>query len=273
MHNTQRNIVGPLPDNLALVVMCLVFDKLKNVMPKQVPKVADVPKKVTVDMLLPKVKDINSVPLGINMVTAQSEFYDFSQKITLLSSMNPQGITKFMNQLCVMLNKCENNNLIILNSSKNVKLQLDEKVKYYDSGFDSIVNVLYQNCEKANKTKSDKTFTIIIIGYNAINQHLKKNKKKASKGYDLDDLVSVSKNDSIKFLIYDRDESYEKLLNSDISYELDNSNGIWINTEFDSQNAFIAQTDIYDGISVPDTNDTVVVVEDSIPKYIKGPIR
>lgn len=245
-----------------------ILVKLKTVILEKAKKVPEVPKKIALADVLPAVTDLTSVPLGVNIFTAQNESFNFNNKVTLMAASRLQNTNKFMSKLSSLLVQCSNNNLIILNSQPEFKFKVDEKAKYYDSDFKKVVKLFYDNCQKLNTNSSDKKFTILIIGYNSINKHLLKLKEEDSTICTLDDFLLSCNNDNFRFLIYENDESISKILNSDISDMIDNSNGIWMGMDYDGQSSFDMMTTYIDSSA---TNDVILTIKDSQVSYVKYP--
>lgn len=242
---------------------------LAKAFPNRAKPVPDVPKRLAFNYLSEYLGDLNRVPLGVNLLTAQIGLFDFSNKITLLSGDNSLNLSKFLSFLVRILSSYNNNNLIILNGDSNFKLQIPEQIKYYDSNFTKVVPILMNNINKYNTISSSKTFMIIVLGYSKINFHLSKFKEKNESVYLLDDLIQSVANSSFKFLIYDSSDPLRRLTNTTLSEFVDNQNGIWVGKELDMQDCFS-----YDNISSGDIktgNDTVVLIKDSIPEYLKFP--
>lgn len=241
--------------------------KLKSIIKEKAKKVPDVPKKLSLtDILMPEMK-LNSVPLGVNIITAQNEFYNFDNKVTLMSATRLQKNSKFISKLSTLLVNCANNNLIILNSDEDFKFKYDEKAKYYDADFKKVISLFYNNCQKLNVNPSTKKFTILILGYNSINKYLLQLKEEDPNVHTLDDILLSCTNDNFRFIIYDDDSTLSKIAYSDISDIVDNSNGIWIGTDYDSQNSFEMTTSYMENLG----NDIILTIKDSQTSYVKYP--
>ncbi len=248
-----------------------ILVQLRNIMNYQVKRVPDISKKLSLTEYLSYVTDLSDVPLGVNVLTAQQERYNFSLKTTLFSAEETKNTMKFFNKFSSIISCCKNTNLIVLNAEKDFNLKVDSQAKYYDSDLSKIVNLLYTNSEKLNNAKSDKKFAILIIGYVSLNNSLKKAKAEDSTTKTLDDLIKVTENDNFKFLIYERDNNFENLMNADISDILDNSNGIWIGVDYDSQSSFEMQEISYSDNPVNQSNELIVIVRESEPIITRYP--
>ena len=72
-------------------------------------------------------------------------------------------------------------------------------------------------------------------------------------------------------MINERYERYEKVLNSDISDKIDNSNGIWIGIDYDSQSSLEMSQIGYDDNPVNPSNELIIMVKDSEPSIVRFP--
>ena len=109
-----------------------------------------------------------------------------------------------------------------------------------------------------------------MLGYSNLNSHLSELKKEDDSVCLLDDLILNTKNDSFKFILFDSANDFRKIMNSSFSEYVDNQYGIWVGGDFDVQDCFV-----YDNMSfmsnIKTGNDTVVIVKDSVPEYLKFP--
>ncbi len=248
-----------------------MFTKLRAVMNYQVKKVPDISKKLSLTEYLSYVTDLSDVPLGVNVMTAQQESYDFSQKTTLFSAEENKNVVKFFNKFSSIIACCENTNLIIINSIKELNLKVDEQAKYYTSDFSKIINLLYTNCEKLNNEKSNKNFVIMLLGYTSLNNQLMKLKAEDPDTRSLDELIRVSENENFKFFIYEESNKFDDLLNSEISDIIDNSNGIWVGLDYDGQSSFEMQEIRYGDNNINPSNELIVIIRESEPIITRYP--
>jgi len=242
--------------------------QLKKIMPNSARKVPDVPKKVALSDYLSLIKNINEVPLGVNVFTAQDEYYDFSRKITLLSAASTKNTIRFFEKYSYVLTRIPNTKLIVINAESEYSLKVDQNAKYYDKSFGDIVKLLYNNCQKLNETQSENNFVILIIGYSAVNNHLKGLKEEDPSVKSLDELILDCKNNNFKFLIYDKEGGINKILYSELSDMVDNTYGIWIGIDFDGQSVFEMQS-VSSEINA--NNEMIVKIDDTVPSIIKFP--
>lgn len=247
-----------------------VINKLNSLFKYNAEPVPVVPKRLELLYIKKYMKDLNSVPLGINIVTAQVGYFNFNQKINLISSEKKDVFAKFTSKLLQILHSYANTNIIVLNSLDDSNIKIPNGITCYDSNFKKIVPVLLANINKINKAPSQKKFIIIVLGYSKLNSHLTKLKEEDKKVSNIDDLILNTQNDSFKFVLYDNSDLFGKLINGALSDIVDNQNGIWVGNDFDSQYSFAYENSYYLN-NINPGNDTIVLVKDGTPEYLKFP--
>ncbi len=247
-----------------------VIDKLNGLFKYKAKPVPIVPKRLELLYIKKYITNLNMVPLGVNIITAQTGYFDFSKKISLMSSDKPDVLAKFTLKLLQILSYHSDTNIIVLNSMDNIKINIPIGITYYDSNFRKITPVLLSNISKINKQQSSKKFVIFVLGYSKLNSHLTKLKEENSSVSNIDDLIINTQNNSFKFILYDNAELFGKLINGKLSDFVDNQNGIWVGNDFDSQYAF-SYENLYYLNNINPANDTIVLVKDGVPEYLKFP--
>lgn len=250
-------------------ILDYVINRLCEIFPKKAPLIPSVPRHLNYYNLNNYVSDLSSVPIGINIDTAQISFYDFTKKTTILSSTKVDCMVKFSKFLLKILSSCVNNRIIVLNSVDKITSKSNDNIKFYSANFSKITSVINNNIIKYNNSKEKKNFTIIILGYSKINTHLLKLKNDDSSIVSLDDLILKSNNnDNFKFIIYDLSSSFENIMNGVLEEQLDNQFGIWVGPDFEMQMLFDSDRMFGD---VRFTNENCVYVKDGIPINLKYP--
>ena len=247
-----------------------VIDKLNEICPIKAKSIPVVPKKLELKYLLNEIRTIDRVPLGINIMTAQIGYFNFNSKLCLMSASQSQILNKFMPKFIKILSLCANNNIIILNALDNVMIKTPQNIMYYNSNFKKVFPILTSNIKKMNDTPSTKNFTIIVLGYTNLNSHMTKLKEESKDINNVDDLIMMAKNNNFKFILFDVESLFRKITNGELSDLIDNQNGIWVGPDFDSQDIFEYERNSFMNQANP-SNDTVVIVQDSISQYLKFP--
>ena len=85
---------------------------------------------------------------------------------------------------------------------------------------------------------------------------------------NLDDLILSVSNDNFKFVIYEDASHFKHIINGALSDMVDNLSGIWVGSDFDMQEVFDSNK-TYEDVSL--SNDSLVIIDDSIPKFVKYP--
>ncbi|MBR2247771.1 MAG: type VII secretion protein EssC [Bacilli bacterium] len=245
-----------------------VIQKLNSLFNDKAKPVPTVPRHLSFSEIVPLVDELNKVPLGINSVTAQYSYYDFTQKINLISSSNKNTYNKFIPKFLKILSLYKNKKIMVLNVLDDIAFKPTENMKYYKSNFKKVIPILNKNITKINKDGSDNDYLIVILGYNKLNDHLRKMKADNEEISTLDEIILNSKNDRFKFIIYENSSSYAKILDGKLSDTINNQNGIWLGSDFDEQEIFDCER-VYSEIILP--SDSAILIKDSIPEYIKYP--
>ncbi len=281
--NPGRGIIGhdssPIEFQTALIFdeihatqnLNYVIGQLVKHFPNKATPIASVPRHLSFNDIVPLISNIKNVPIGINVVTAQYGYYDFSPKVTLMSASKKDLLKKFIPQFAKVLSKCQNNKVMVLNAIDNLDLKFEETIKYYNSNFKNLFPVLDKNVKKAKEEKSDKTFTIIVLGYSKLNSHMKGLQKDDNTVMDLDTLIlEASTGETFKFILFEPSSSFSKVMDGALSDIVDNQYGIWVGQDYDDQDCFESARS-YASSDVVLSNDTVVIINDSTPGYLKYP--
>ncbi len=246
-----------------------VFKQLDKFLLNKAKPIPTIPDVVTVDYIKNLPLELNSLPVGVNLLTAQPCFYDFSQRFNLISASRNNDGLKFVLSIIKCIQLLRNQKLIVINGIKDSNLMIDDNVKYYDSAFKKVVPIIYDNvCKYNNVESSENSFIIFIIGYNRINKILNKAKDEDSNLINLEELlISAKSNKFFKFIIYESASSFDEIKDGDIVNYIDDSNGIWVGRGFDNQNCFESPDSYNDDVKL--TSDSVVLVKNGKAEYAK----
>lgn len=247
-----------------------VIDKLLQLFPNKAPEVPIVPKHLHFSSIKQLITDLYNVPIGVNTVTAQYEYFDYSRPISLLSASNSENLERFISNYINTLSLCDNNKVIVLNGlgADSLEIKTDDRIKIYDANFKKVFPILKTNIEKLNNSVSDKTFTIVVLGYHGLNNHMLELKKEDDDIITLDELILSVNNANFKFILYENTQYFKNIINGNLAELVDNQSGIWIGADYEDQESFDMER-VYSESQLP--NDCLVIIDDSTPKFVKYP--
>lgn len=236
-----------------------VINQLNKYLSNKASRVPTIPDNVTIDMLKGKVETISEIPLGINIKTAQLNTFDFSNKLNIIASNSYTPSKKFFPKLFEILENLNDTKIIVLNSIKGLKISHDETIKYYDSGFKDIINVLNKNVIKYIEQQKEDKFIIIFLGYAQLQRYLLKEKEENEEINTIDDLINNSIGvDNFNFIVYDDETLLAKIEDSEIDQLFKRNTGIWLGKEYDSQNIFEVNDQNSDMEQLNNNNVTII---------------
>ena len=206
------------------------------------------------------------------MLTAQNSYANFLNKVTLISSSTGKVAVKFLNAIINLLSFYQNTNVIVLNALTDIELNINEKVKNYNSNFKKILPVISANIDKTSKEKSDNNYIVFILGYSKLYKHMKKAKEEDSTVESIDDLIDKLKNnDAFKFVIYDTASLLQGTQDSKVFNYLDGETGIWIGNGYAAQNIIDSNSKYSEKVKPSNDVGTLVIAgKEEYIRYIKG---
>lgn len=244
-----------------------ILNLLGSYFKKKAKSVPVIPDEVTLDSLKSKISDLNNVPLGINIKTAQLSTYDFNRLFNVITAENNTTAKNFFPILLNIIISIKNTNIIVINSMKNLKLDNLENVKYYDSNFQSILKVINNNVEKYKLEPTEKNFVIIFLGYSQLQKHFEKQKVEDEEIVTIEDLILNSKEVSnFKYIVYENSREIEYISEGKLDILFKRNNGIWLGKDFDTQETFDL-INRYDSISLGNSN--IALVKNGKTNYVK----
>ena len=244
-----------------------VINQLSKFLDKKAKKVPVVPDEITFELLKDRIKDLTSVPLGVNIQTAQVSTFNFNNLLHIISANNNVTAKNFFGKLINVLNKISDTKIIVINSIKNLVFDEFDGAKYYDSNFKSVLQIINNNVEKYKLENNSTNFIILFIGYAQLQNHLEKSLEEDADVVTIDDLILNSKTVSnFKYIIYDTDDAIEKIGDGRLDSLFKRNNGIWLGKEFDSQNVFDTNNTFTD---VNLTNGNITVIKNGNAEHIK----
>ena len=256
-----------------------ILTQLSKFLKNPAPRVPTIPDSIDIEKLSKYKTNLANVPIGINIQTAQVEYFDFTQKISLTSSNSLKTTTLFFKGIINFLATYSNTSIIVLNGIKGNKLALDPKVKQYEGGFKKIIPILSSNIEKYNSMQNtENKFLIFVLGYGKLNDYLSNNEESDEENNEttketivtenIDNIIIKSKNDNFKFILFDSETALEDNKDNDVFNDIDTSSGIWIGSGYRDQMIF-DMDDMFSNADVKEGRDTAVIVKSGKSSYIK----
>ena len=215
-----------------------------------------IPERIIVKDIYPFVTNLSSVPLGVDIKTAQIDYFDFNNIVNVMTSGSGGivALKRFLNYLIDILLHIQNLKIIVLNSySDKLKIKEKDGLKIFNTGFSDVLKVVNKNINKMKQESKSENFIIIVIGYSKINEI-----KDEELDFKLDDLIlNASTVKNFKFILYDKDSNISSINNGDIDYLFKSDTGIWIGGDFDMQSVF--ETERYSNdIRLNNNNVTII---------------
>ncbi len=239
-----------------------VIQQLNDHLKTRARPVPRIPDKVTLEMMDDHITTLSAVPMGVNMLTAQIDFFDFTKLVTVVSSERVSSFVRFSSSFQKLLLKVPNTKIIILNALEDAKIIPQENVLLYDTGFIKVITSLKNNIQKCIENPSDDQYMIFVLNYSGLNSKLKNRKKEQSDEslLTINELIESAKDISnFHFILYDVSSDSDELQNGDLFDFFDGKNGLWIGNDFDGQMLFEADN----SNEVNSSNDESIVHLDS----------
>ena len=104
-------------------------------------KIPVVPRNVLVEDLVPYIKNLQNVPVGINKATIDAEYYNIRDNFTTLISANELELaTNFMKGFVKVLAKTPNTNVVIFDADATLDDEYENNISYIKEGFDGYLS-------------------------------------------------------------------------------------------------------------------------------------
>ena len=213
-----------------------LFERLSTITTK-VAGVPIMPDIITTDQFLDKISDLSMVPIGYNLDTIETSYFNFNNLINVIIASKYKYLNNFVQSVSLLISNIPKTKVILLDGNKRFKTSPTEKVKYYDSGFSKLLKFLYDNMKKFDSNSQNKV-VIFISGYENIQAHLKEyyEKNNIEDGVTLENLISFSDGKSLyRFVICGTYTNSDKFENESWYNVLPKKTGIVLFTSFDDQ--------------------------------------
>ncbi len=202
--------------------------KLQNESTFFAPKIPDIPKEVTYETVLSDITDIDAVPLGFNIDTAEIYHYNFIEnKISFISGNQINTEPQFLLDLVKVLSIIPSIELKIIDLAGNMtECGIEE---CYNGEF---TNVIHNILTAEDKTKQKIVYVITGIGYiydRVLDEGIQELFGIFENKYPLNNSYFILADNAISMNKLEKEAWYQKA-----SHE----NGIWIGQGLANQNVF-----------------------------------
>ena len=219
-----------------------VIEKLNKVMNNKAMKVPEIPSYVTISSFRNESISLSSVPIGIELKSACSYFYDFNKLVNIITFGKEAGVKSFIPALVDILSYLTNVKTLVFSAYDYLTIE-NEKIKYYDSNFKGAFKTLKNNLLiKNNDINNKNQYIVLIFGYTKLNNHLTKLKETDNGVVNVDDVIVMFKETKlVRFILVDSINLLKSIDNVSWYNLVNLSNGILLSSDFDNQDLFNAK--------------------------------
>lgn len=200
---------------------------------KKAKKIPALPNQVDFDYIKDEINTLSDIPIGVSKSSLDIVKFNFKEYVSSIVAANSVSNTKkFMSSLISIISTIKNINLMVIDTERLLP-EIKEKTKYYyDSNFDSILDMLLNYTEQLSNTTISFNSICVVIGINKFKDKVDINKLKK--------LTDVVKKLECFNLIIAEDYKKIKKLEFDDWYRniANNSYGIWVGAGLSDQTLF-----------------------------------
>ena len=214
-----------------------VISDLNNKYPNKAMKVPVVPEMVLISDVIGNLRDLSSVPLGINKEAIVPELFNFKDNYATLLSYNDniKDTNNFTSSLTELMAKIPNTNILLMDVDGSVAGTY-EGVSYVSDKFDEVVNKVCDSMEYQYNTYVENNYntavfkttpsTVVII--NGFSKILSRITDEVKKRY-FDNLIKAKELGQFEFVFVDTSDNFKKFEYEDwYKKVIQNNYGIWI---------------------------------------------
>ncbi len=213
-----------------------IFNELQKVL-KKVKPIPTMPSIVTASSLLKNNLALNYFPIGKNIETVSTVYYNFTEPLTVISTLEEETYVSFTEAFLTIAKNCPQTKMIILDGLKLITNPKDDKIKYYDANFKPLMKYLKEMIPTIADRK-DQTYAIVVMGYQKIAQHLEKLKEESldEEVVTLDDIIELAQTTTnFKFIFLDLYASLKSIKKKSWYSLMKRNSGIWLGSGFEDQ--------------------------------------
>ena len=170
---------------------------LNNVIKTKAKKIAVLPNHVRYEDILHKVKDIRSVPIGIEKNSLEIATFNFAKNpISIISAQDVSFLDIFAKSLARIIQNIDNTELYMVDSAEIIDNNDKMFKNYYNTNH---LEVLHKLEEISNTKDDNKTHIFMILGLDSLKNGLSSSNQTKLKNY----LLNLKNNPHIKVIIAD----------------------------------------------------------------------
>ena len=235
-------------------------EELNSKYQTRAPKVPVVPRNVLVPDLVPYIKNLSMVPVGISKETIEPEYFNIKDNlVTLVSASEIENTVNFVKSFTKVLSKVPNTNVVLFDGDNNLESTYDTNVSYIKENFDEylkkIMDAIKMQYDQyvvdgySNKgIVKNKSMVIVLFGFTKLLLRISPENKTLLTDY----LEKIKDMQTFNFIFVDQPDGFKKN-----EYEkwykasVDSNYGIWV------YNGVADQTAIKTNIGFKKTNNEV----------------
>lgn len=263
VHEFQVASILENEDNLNNYILEFINNQ-NNLTNNKVKKIPILPNVVGITDVKENITTINEVPIGIDKKELEIINVDYLSNLgNIITSTKLDNTKNFVKSLLHIFNNIHNNNLIVIDSQKQLELKKEEYRNYYTDDFDNVLLKINEYVVNSINSKSNNSGVILIYGLN-------KFINKLSNATKLNELINnIKKYEKISLII---GEDYNKIKNycfeSWFTSIFNLNNGIWIGRGITDQN-LLRLTSVSKEMTKDYKNDMGYLVDDGMALLCK----
>lgn len=246
-----------------------IISELSKVMQKKAKQLPIIPNHVTIASFKNETISLSSIPVGIEIKSACPYFYNFDNLINIITFGKDTSIKSFLPAILNLFTYLNNVKNIVLSAYDYLSIT-NEKIKFYDANFKSVLMALDKNIKKSlSDTNNNNKYIITIFGYSKLMAHMKKLKEENPDDeiIDVDDLIMSAKDSNkIRFILLDANNLLKSVDNTPWYNLVDLKNGILIASNPDDQELFNVENGYSDSNI---SRDDAIVIKNTQKDFIK----
>ena len=231
IHEFQTARITANDDNLSSEMIAFA-EKLKATNVSSAPPIPTLPSVVKLEDVQAKISTLNAVPIGLSKNDLEVVTMDlFSNVGSLIASNKLANAKDFLLSFISVLTGVKNTNIIVLDPTKNLSLNVEKFPYYYIDDFDKSLDVINEYIQNLKNNDIDNQGVIIVYGINKMINKLTDKTKMATL------MTSVKECEKVTIVLVDepgkiKGYAFEAWFNGNFSM----NDGLWIGKGMSDQN-------------------------------------